>query len=90
MGLFAALATIELTLAAIAWGFYRQNWVASLFWKILGFAVLIWLISDWPGLLQALQDAFIELGLKVGSSAITIVDFKDPGNLIDPTFKGPG
>lgn len=81
--LFSALATLELILAAIAWGFWRQNWMASLLWKVLGFAVILWLLTDWPTLLQSLQDAFIAMGLKVGDSTITIVDFKDPGNLID-------
>jgi type IV secretion system protein TrbL len=81
--LFSALASLELIVAALAWGFWRQNWMAALVWKVLGFAVILWFLSDWPNLFQALQDGFIAMGLKVGDSAITIVDFKDPGNLID-------
>ena len=83
LSLLVTLATIELTVAAIAWAFTRQNWIASLFWKLLGFAFLAWLIDSWPTLTKGLMTGFIEAGLAVGGSVLSVTDITDPGNLID-------
>jgi type IV secretion system protein TrbL len=81
--LLQQFATIELTLAAIAWLLYRQNWMAAMVWKLLGFAFLAWLLTEWPRVTQWLRDGFIEAGLLVGGNVLTITDITDPGNIVD-------
>lgn len=86
LSLLLTFATIELGIAAIAWGFTRQQWVGLLFWKMLGFATLAWIVENWPRLAQALLDGFIEAGLVVGGSVLSVTDIKDPGNIVDFGF----
>lgn len=84
--LLSILATIELVVAATAWGLYRSPVLAELFWKILGFAFLFWLVSAWPQLLGWLRDGFIESGLLVGGNVLSLSDITDPGNIVDFGF----
>jgi type IV secretion system protein TrbL len=86
MFILTVLATIELTLAALAWVVARSNVLADLIWKVLGFAVLFWLVDTWPVLLRGLRDSAIEAGLLVGGSVLSVNDLTDPGNLVDFGF----
>lgn len=83
MFLLQLFATIELAVAFIALALVRQSWMAPLFWKVLGFAFLIWILDNWPALAQGLRDGFIQAGLLVGGSVLTVTDVTDPGNLVD-------
>jgi P-type conjugative transfer protein TrbL len=85
-GLLVVLATIELIVAGTTWFFLRTGFLAEMFWKIFGFAFLFWVVEQWPVLLKGLRDGFIEAGLLVGGSVLTITDITDPGNLIDFGF----
>jgi P-type conjugative transfer protein TrbL len=84
--LLQTFATIELTVAAIAWAFTRQAWMAQLFWKVLGFVFLLWIVENWPLLTQWVRDGFIEAGLLVGGSVLNVSDITDPGNIVDFGF----
>lgn len=83
LALLQLFATIELIIAAIAWGLWRHNALVNIIWKILGFAVLIWILESWPALSVALRDGFIEAGLLVGGSVLSVTDVTDPGNIVD-------
>ncbi len=84
--LLALLATIELIICGLLWAFSGQQIVENLVWKILGFAVLFWIVQEWAQLLTWLQDGFIQAGLFVGDNGITVTDFRDPGNIADFGF----
>jgi P-type conjugative transfer protein TrbL len=83
LALFQFFATIELIMAALAWGFWRQNWMANIVWKVLGFGFLIWILESWPQLSTWLRNGFIEAGLLVGGSVMSVADITDPGNIVD-------
>jgi type IV secretion system protein TrbL len=83
LALFQLFATIELTMAAIAWGLWRQSWIAGIAFKILGFGVLLWILDNWTSLSNALRNGFIEAGLLIGGSVLTVTDITDPGNIVD-------
>ena len=84
--LFQLLATLELTICGLLWGFGHRAIVEDLVWKILGLSVLVWIITGWQPLLKSVMEGFIEAGLLAGSNVISMNDFTDPGNLIDFGF----
>lgn len=80
------MATIELALAAGTWYVLGGGLIQAFLWKLLGFAFLFWLVEHWPALLSGVRNGFIEGGLLVGGSVLTLNDITDPGNLIDFGF----
>jgi P-type conjugative transfer protein TrbL len=84
--LLQTFATIELIVTFLALGLLRQGWIATLFWKVLGMSFLFWIVEQWPALTQQLRDGFIQAGLLVGGSVLSINDVTDPGNIVDFGF----
>lgn len=80
------LMVIALIIAAITWGFNRHPAMKELFWKLLGFAVLMYIVTDWVTLSKGLRDSFIQWGLTIGNNALTVRDFTEPGNIADFGF----
>jgi len=80
------LMIIALIISAIGWGLYRHPVLKELFWKMLGFAVLMYLVVDWMNLSNGLRNTFIQWGLNIGGNALTLRDITEPGNIADFGF----
>src|SRR5262245_45299683 len=77
--LMLQIMAISLIVSAIWWGFTRQPVLKELFWKLLGFAFLLWIVTDWVHLGKDLRDTFIQWGLNVGRNVLTVKDITEPG-----------
>lgn len=82
VGLFRALATIELIVLAL-WMLYGSADAIgqTLLTVSLKLAVYLWLITSWSALTRALVKGLIAYGLKGGGGAISETDFTDPSKL---------
>ncbi len=84
--LLKMLATMEVSLAVLAW--YNAQAVAfeRLVWKLVGVFFLMAIVDGWKWWIDHVRDGFIEMGLFIGDNAISRADFTDPGNIIDFGF----
>ena len=76
--LLRQFAIIEAILFGILWAFKKSDLAEALFRKLLVFAFILWLISNWTGFLTTLANTMSRWGFQIGSPAFTEELFRNP------------
>jgi type IV secretion system protein TrbL len=76
--LFQILVAIEIVLFGIWWIADREMAIKKGLSKILIIGFFIWLINDYPMIVESLIEGFVYMGLKASGDNITIQHFFDP------------
>lgn len=82
--LFNILIVLSMTLAGLWWAFGEGDQAfVNLVKKALLIGFFAFVITNWDGLLKAISQTFVALGLKAGGSVLTIADFFTPSRVAE-------
>ncbi|MEE9150171.1 MAG: P-type conjugative transfer protein TrbL [Candidatus Tectomicrobia bacterium] len=79
--LLETLAIIEIALAALWWMLSREDIIAGLIQRILWFGFFIWMVLQFPHLIDVIRDSFVQAGLTAGGTSITVEEFTNPSQI---------
>lgn len=80
--LFRSLVVIQLTLAGLYWAMGAGGQMAaSLMRRFLFISFVLFLIQEFPTLVDTVSESFIQLGIKAGGSTISRQRILDPGQV---------
>jgi type IV secretion system protein TrbL len=86
MHLLSLLATLEVTIAALWWGFSEENAIGEIVKKIMKIGFFIFVVANYQTLIGAILDGFVFVGLKAGgrsiASATDLSLIKDPSAIV--------
>ncbi len=79
--LLSTLALIEVILAALWWAFKREDAVVAFLQHTLWIGFFIYLVTQWPTIVNVISDSFATVGLRAGGNALSLTDFLDPSQI---------
>lgn len=82
--LLKLLATLEIIVLGVYWMISEDHIAGVLLTKLLLFGVLLWLLTEWPALMKAFMNSFIQWGITAGAgrgAVVKVWDFQSPGNI---------
>jgi len=79
--LLSTLALIEIILAALWWAFKREDVVVAFLQRTLWIGFFIYLVTQWPTIVNVISDSFATVGLRAGGNALSLTDFLDPSQI---------
>lgn len=87
MDLLAILATLEVAVAALWWTLCEENTLAELLKKIMKIGFFIFVVTNYPSLVQSVVEGFVYVGLKAGGTGTASVSLmKDPSAILTIGF----
>lgn len=79
--LLQTLAIIEIGLAGIWWAFNQEDAIIGLIERSLRIGFFIFLVLDFPNLVEIVRDGFVFAGLLAGGSRINVAEFTNPSRI---------
>lgn len=79
LAVFTFLAFLELTRVAAGMALGARNVPQMVIRFCLRSGILLWLLLDYPTVVNAVYTSFVELGLIAGGNSLTVAQFLDPG-----------
>lgn len=86
--LFAALLVINLTMAGLTWATSQDDVLVALSRRVLYIGFFVWLVLNWPLLIDTVGEGFVRLGFKAGNAPGLYADFYNPGLIVAHGWAG--
>jgi len=80
--LFGVLLVINLTLAGLTWATSQDDVMVALSRRVLYIGFFVWLVLNWPTLIDTVGESFVRLGFKAGNAPGLYFDFYNPGLIV--------
>ena len=80
--LMQRLVILEVVLLGAWWALGQQEALAQLISKTLWFGAIRWFLTAWPSLSLAFVQSLIQVGIRIGGSAMTLHEFLDPSAIM--------
>lgn len=86
--LFATLLVVNLTLAGLMWATSEDDVLVALARRVLYIGFFVWLVMNWPTLIDTVGESFVRLGFKAGNAPGLYADFYNPGLIVANGWAG--
>lgn len=83
MSLLGKLALIEITLCGLWWAFGKSDVIQQFIRKCLFIGFFIFVVTQFPYLIDAFLRSFVALGLRAGGGTLGVNSFFDPSTIAD-------